>query len=733
MFVPCVTVREQMDNDDNDEATNDSDDDITTGGDEDYGRKHNKSHRLVTPFEAALLASERLLRLRVNYVATSKSGKRDGVGIMLYGTKSRAVQNDSHSDRGEREGVRRAGPAEVIDLESEYLSEDSDDNSDGPAPILSSTYELVPLEPPGTEQVLRVRRCLRHKGTDQYCSQPERDLGEEFADLGGEDDSPSLEQVSICPLRSALHEVSKSFLHAKCVKRNAARSGIPADAKAVWIFTNRDDPTDGDEEERRKVTIVAEDAAENGLALHLWPLPRANLRDDKKFHNFVPFRRDVFFDHITVRDVVCDRQFDLERERRSHAEVDLEEMLEDVHEQWKKMRRALSVPLLLPGWKESPEGEDKGIMMDLYRLIQIQKKPHAVTVHQTTNKKTIKATQIIATDTGEIIPKDQSSTRIRNYAEFGGVRVPLSRDEVKEIRSQSNAAGTKASLLLLGFKPIDCIPPAHILNLSYFCYPNDDVVGGSRAAFSALHSSMLRKQVLAICEFLSRATASSRLVALVPQKEERENIEEGVTRQIQPPGFVLHHLPFEDDVRAIPEEGGEYPPADRAIVDCALNLIKHQKLCGFDVGYSFDNPALTNFWNFVESVALGEDLPERTIDETKNDSDELLKAAGEQIEAFRASLPEDDIEEKKGGTKRKAKLLVPDDSGVNWIDLFESDRLADCNIDILKKYLRSVGGRLNGRKAELVERVKNSLSERLKNGALAHDEPIQIKNEYEDI
>ena len=342
---------------------------------------------------------------------------------------------------------------------------------------------------------------------------------------------------------------------------------------------------------------------------------------------------------------------------------------------------------------------------------------------------TAKTTQVIAVDSGEIISKEQLKGRIQTFIEFGGERVCINREEVAEIRMRSNAADG-ASLILIGFKPLDSIPLHLALEKSYFAYPNEDPpAGGSRAAVSALHASMVRRGVLAVCELLARATSTSRLVAMTAQEEERDEWGDGVSKQISPPGFVVTPLPYEEDVREVEADCGVR--ADKAAVDAMVNLVRRQKLRNIEFGYSFENPALANFWDFVESVALGLPLPETEPDETRIDPDEIIEMAGVQIEALRLSLPNDDVEEKKkAGQKRKTAELVPDDSGVDWVDFYKTDGLSVLTIDILKKYLRSVGCKLGGRKSELVERVKASIAERLQDNTANSSGAVAVKEEY---
>uniref|UniRef100_A0A7S1D336 SAP domain-containing protein n=1 Tax=Cyclophora tenuis TaxID=216820 RepID=A0A7S1D336_CYCTE len=68
--------------------------------------------------------------------------------------------------------------------------------------------------------------------------------------------------------------------------------------------------------------------------------------------------------------------------------------------------------------------------------------------------------------------------------------------------------------------------------------------------------------------------------------------------------------------------------------------------------------------------------------------------------------------------KRKAAQPIEDDSGLDWLQLYKDDELSDCKVDQLKKYLRSVGARLSGRKEELILRVSQSIQARMSKGEL---------------
>lgn len=159
-------------------------------------KQENQPNKLVSPFDVALMSCEKLLRLRVHDVATSKAnGKRDGVGILLYG-----VTKNPHS---------------LDEQQQQQESEGEEDESFMTSPTI---HELIPLVPPGTKYILDIRNCLP-KGFDEedqnnFGSQArERNLEEEF--VNDETSSTSNDSGNSSHLRNALHQSIKSFSNAK--------------------------------------------------------------------------------------------------------------------------------------------------------------------------------------------------------------------------------------------------------------------------------------------------------------------------------------------------------------------------------------------------------------------------------------------------------------------------------------------------------------------------------------
>ena len=357
-----------------------------------------------------------------------------------------------------------------------------------------------------------------------------------------------------------------------------------------------------------------------------------------------------------------------------------------------------------------------------------------------------------STSTANIVERSKTQIglqRIRQYAKFGGELIPISQEDLAVMKRKANANRDFGCLSLIGFKPIDEIPWFHTTEATYFIYPNEDVVQGSREAFAHLHAAMLRKKVLALGEVLLRVHWTSRLVAVYPIEqllEEDEDYEGDLPRQIRPPGMMVMMLPYEDDMRELDTDAAMKELQDRSqnfgsasgmletdlveskclescnhsvgsiaterAVEFATNMINQLRLEGKELGEDFENAALAEFFNYLESVALevpqaGEDL----IFDTRVDDDTILQVAGKQIEDFLSCLPEESSTLTRT-TARKRKLPVADESGLDWEQLYRTDALADCKVPDLKSYLRSVGEPLTGNKGALVIRVTQHLRKR---------------------
>ena len=149
----------------------------------------------------------------------------------------------------------------------------------------------------------------------------------------------------------------------RCVKTDTPSNKLP-DAKALWIFTNNDNPC-SNEGDARQVAAIAKDASENGIDIYLLPLPPKEKVFDKS----------LFYDEMLSNH---------SEEFAEDGAVDVEAVLESFDRAIRKVRKYSVMPLLLPGWKDRED--DPGIMLDVYSMIQLKTKPSPVTVHQELNR-----------------------------------------------------------------------------------------------------------------------------------------------------------------------------------------------------------------------------------------------------------------------------------------------------------------------------------------------------------
>jgi non-homologous end joining protein Ku len=263
-----------------------------------------------------------------------------------------------------------------------------------------------------------------------------------------------------------------------------------------------------------------------------------------------------------------------------------------------------------------------GIVSDLfrsalyYRQVKIQKEVGKEEVPAELVKLTLKTVaetkdllgrfRSEGTDEQKEQEKEQPGlVRIRRYHELkSGELIPMTQEELAELKRRSNVVSEFKSLTLLGFKKKETMRLLYNLK-SYFVYPSDTVIEGSIAAFAHLHRSMLTKNVVGIGELLVRHSATSRLVSIQPIEEEvdcgdaddNDGQGDGKTQK-SPPGWIVTQLPFSNECRAMPadestKEGFEVP---EELFPALEDLMNKMRLQEFDLVHEFKNDYLEKFW-----------------------------------------------------------------------------------------------------------------------------------------
>jgi hypothetical protein len=168
-----------------------------------------------SPMDVATTAAHRLLRAKVRDVAETKSGKRDGVGVLLYGCDPRRRGRNRIRREGDGDGDGDVGGGRGDRIDDDNDDDDDDGGDDDPLP---TTHELIELAAPGTEQVLIMQECI----PNDHDGRRRRDLRYEYSRItrGTEEgDGPGgilgEGEEEVCSLRRGLTAALKIFNSAK--------------------------------------------------------------------------------------------------------------------------------------------------------------------------------------------------------------------------------------------------------------------------------------------------------------------------------------------------------------------------------------------------------------------------------------------------------------------------------------------------------------------------------------
>jgi Ku70/Ku80 beta-barrel domain len=720
-------------------------------------------------------AIQTVIRNKIRMVTIYKAGKRDGIGVVLYNTKYRttAAAAASNSRRP------KAGAGSDDEMEEDEEDEDLLYSHDlSPLPYLTNVHEFLPFEPPGVSTIQRLKSVTSK--TTPSSSDPCVDLEQEYcsmdlnnADHNQEETSPdgnsgTFHNLTLPPLLLALRKAVDLYSNAPCVKKTRKTSAgkwEEPDVKHIWIITPNDDPcrrqfgadkngTTTTTEQRKEMLRVLQECAsdinENDIQVHVWPiLVNSSNNDDSTSPSF---DSSIFYNSITTT----------EAETNNHAITTSNDWVQKLDAVYKKTRPAYRVPFLLPNWQKHSEqsspvaassSRSDLIYLDFYSLQAKQKDPSVIPIHQSTGKVLGKIRQLLTLDDGggHILAESRSfdskksqtankshQQRLRTYLEFGNELIPFSMRDKIAIKKQCNINPDYASLVLLGFKPSTSVPFYHTIEKSYFAYPSSSSSSSSNRSsintIANLHSAMIRKDVVAIGELLTRVTATSRLVVIRPLPEELRQVDnentgdddddDDVWMLIRPPGLLITALPFEDELRAASADEStmvdENAIASEELVRATVNLVQKQSFVdAVEIGDDFVNAAMSRFWNYIEHVAYNEDVDgtNKVSDDIQYDTEvnveQVLKHSGEEIEAVLSLLPEDLPKVKAAATARKRKVTSvqqpSDDSGIDWFKVVQDGELSRCKVPDLKSKLRSLGLPVTGNKSVVSTLLDNTI------------------------
>jgi len=104
--------------------------------------------------------------------------------------------------------------------------------------------------------------------------------------------SAQLNNATLSTLRNGIHEISRRFDEAKCVRKPTKYQS--PDLRRVWIMTNNDDPAPNSNEAEQIVQLVR-DCADRGIEIEIWPMPKLDKTvkfDKKKFYHRIETQKN---------------------------------------------------------------------------------------------------------------------------------------------------------------------------------------------------------------------------------------------------------------------------------------------------------------------------------------------------------------------------------------------------------------------------------------------------------
>ncbi|EQC34506.1 hypothetical protein SDRG_07834 [Saprolegnia diclina VS20] len=520
---------------------------------------------------------------------------------------------------------------------------------------LDHVYELQELGFPSARRIKQLRDIV----DDAF------DFQAAFGSMG-ENDPVSLS--------NALWHAGIAFSNANLQKK---------DSQTIWILTNQEDPTMGGADEADRVLKQYANHVELKRAIHLFhmPPPAQSTFDLSRFYGRM-------FQDASAFALTEDSSL-----QPAYAIHTYQAMMEESLRKRFRKRRLTTL-----SWTIGP---GIAIGVELYALRIKQTKPSPLHLDAETNTPLKSETKWLCDSTGMYLTPDQ----MRKYIEYGKSRVYFTADDVVELKYFA-AAG----LQLLGFEPADHLKEHENVRAPYFIYPAEAYIEGSTVAFTALHTSMLTKKVMAIARLIARKNTPPRLVALVPQLEAYDD-----QGQVQPSGFHVIFLPYVDDVRQlrVDADGQRDPNADQ--IEAAKKVVQTLTISELP---SFQNPELQKHYASIQALALDED----TLAFDDKDDTTLPDAAGFQrpkvvaaLTAFRDTVGGDELNKdntkrkapastSRGGTKAVKTETDPNDVAA-WKQLAASGLVAKKTVADLKVFLDAQGLSTTGKKADLVERT----------------------------
>lgn len=321
--------------------------------------------------------------------------------------------------------------------------------------------------------------------------------------------------------------------------------------KRVFLFTNDDDPSRGNNAVRQLSLTQAKDLADMGATLDVSLLTSPSLMTDTAQSEAGP-DSSQFFNDLVYTDESPDGE---DKGSVMIATIySFDDLLTRVRKKQMTKRAIRKTTLVL--------GNDYKIGVAIYAMIRKASRPVKVELAASTNKPVYKITTNTCENSGEILKQEAvRTTFIPDYLKDARHKVPglkKSTPESSETASVPKAAkplfGFKKSelpkakglgqmgIVMYGFRKLRVLRKEYILGTPSFVFPDDSLYSGSTRAFTCLLKCMLQREVVGIASVRLREGSGMRFAALVPQQEDFS------LEPVVPGGFHLFYLPYKDDV-----------------------------------------------------------------------------------------------------------------------------------------------------------------------------------------
>ncbi|CAD7924810.1 unnamed protein product [Amoebophrya sp. A120] len=307
---------------------------------------------------------------------------------------------------------------------------------------------------------------------------------------------------------------------------------------------------------------------------------------------------------------------------------------------------------------------------------------------------------------------------LASYVEFAGEKIPFTDEEIKKLRN----FGEEPCMELIGFLDRKELKPYHHYTHSYLVYPNEKRIIGSTALFKSLLTSLRKRNVMMLVWFRARANAEPRLSALIASEDQDV--------------FNLIPLPHKEDYRketAVPVLDTKREPELDAPNTCMAMRHLLNRIC-LDSFHTADvaNVSIQKHYAALQALALGEAEVEPVVDELRPDPDcfadagmlmlldtlEKSKPAAELLaicdqpapvaasKAAKASSGAGSKRQKLDSGTAAASPAEPVITAEQMARAVQQNQLEFMKVTFLKQFLKSVGLRVDGKKTDLIQKIK---------------------------